>query len=314
MQYRSLGKSGVQVSVLGIGANRFGNEKVTQAVVDQILGAAYDLGINHIDTADIYTQGHSEEVIGKAIQGRRSRFFIATKVGNPHGEGPNEQGASRANIQNRVDISLRRLESDWIDLYYIHRWDSRTPLEETLRTLDDLVSAGKVRYIGCSNFASYQLAHANLLAELKGWASFSVIQSRYNLLEREAQGEVLPYCRDYGTGFVPYFPLAGGFLTGKYRPGQPAPAGSRGENSSYVQGFMNEPNYATIQRLETWAAEHGHGLAELAIAWLMAQPAVCSVITGVTRLEQLQANAKAADWNLTIAETQEIAAILIGAD
>jgi aryl-alcohol dehydrogenase-like predicted oxidoreductase len=213
-------------------------------------------------------------------------------------------------VLNAVEASLRRLQSDHIDLYYVHRWDETTPIEETLRALDDLIRTGKVRYVGASSFASWQLAHANLLAEIRGWTRFVVIQSHYHMLEREVEREVLPYCRAHQVGFIPYFPLAGGFLTGKYKRGQPAPAGSRGESSPYVQKYMTEANYDRIEKLSDWAESRGRGLNELAQAWLLAQPQVCSVISGATRLEQVLSNVKAADWELTSAEVAEIKAIL----
>jgi len=211
---------------------------------------------------------------------------------------------------NAVEASLRRLGSDHIDLYYCHRWDDATPTEETLRALDDLIRAGKVRYLGCSDYAAWQLAHANLLAEFKGWTPFVVIQSEYHLLNREVEREALPYCRAHNVGFVPYFPLAGGFLSGKYKRGQPAPKGSRGEQSQYVQGFMTEAQYDKIEKLEAWAGAKGRGLNELAQAWLLAQPQVCSVISGATKLEQVQANVKAMDWALTESEGKEVGDIL----
>jgi aryl-alcohol dehydrogenase-like predicted oxidoreductase len=195
-------------------------------------------------------------------------------------------------------------------LLYVHRWDADTPIEETLRALDDLIRQGKVRYAGASNFASWQLAHANLLAEVRGWSPFVVIQSEYHLLERGVEREVLPYCRAHKVGFVPYFPLAGGFLTGKYQRGQPAPPGSRGESNSYVQQYMTEAYYDKIEQLTAWAQARERGLNELAQAWLLAQPQVCSVITGATSLDQLWANVKAADWVLTAADLQEINTIL----
>jgi aryl-alcohol dehydrogenase-like predicted oxidoreductase len=312
MLYRHLGNSGVQISTIGIGTNRFGNPKVTQEVVDRILDTALERGINHLDTANIYTGGRSEETIGQALKGRRERFFIATKVGMSTGEDPNERGASRTNLFNGIANSLRRLQTDFIDLYYMHRWDPNTPIEETLRALDDLVRAGKVRYIGCSEYAAYQLDHANLLAEVHGWTPFAVIQSDYSFLNRGVEQEVLPCCRDRQVGFIPFYPLAGGFLTGKYRRGQPAPAGSRGENSKYVQNFMTPANYDLVERLTAWATERGHAMNELAIAWLLAQPPVCSVIAGVTQIDQLLANAKAADWQLTQDEVLEVDAILKG--
>lgn len=310
MEYRPLGRAGVRVSAIGIGANRFGAEMLPQNEVHRLLDAALDLGINHIDTADVYTGGRSESTLGEALKGRRNRFFIASKVFFPTGDGINERGLSRHHILEAVEASLERLQSSHIDLYYTHRWDENTPIEETLRALDDLVRQGKVRYLGCSNYAAWQLAHANLLAEVRGWSAFAVIQSEYNLLVREVEREVLPYCRQFGIGLVPYFPLAGGFLTGKYRRGEPAPPGSRGESSAYVQAFMTDDFYQRIDRLKEWAAAHGHALNELAIAWLLAQPGVCSVIAGATRLEHLSANARAMEWGLSPGEVAEVNALL----
>jgi aryl-alcohol dehydrogenase-like predicted oxidoreductase len=213
-------------------------------------------------------------------------------------------------MMNALEASLCRLQSDHIDLYYIHRWDENTPIEETLRALNDAVRVGKVRYVGCSAFASWQLAHANLLAEVRGWSPFAVIQSSYNMLERDVEREVLPYCRAHQVGFVPYYPLAGGFLTGKYRRGEPAPRGSRGESSRQVQRFMAEPYFACVEKLSAWAQARGRGLNELAEAWLLAQPQVCSVISGATKLDHVLSNVKAADWKLTATELQEVNAIL----
>lgn len=310
MLYRPLGPSGVQVSVIGLGTNRFGSANVPVEAVGRIIDCAQEAGINFIDSANAYQGGRSEETLGKALKGRWDRFVLATKVYMEVGPGPNDRGTSRYHIMNAVDASLRRLRSDHIDLYYLHRWDAATPIEESLRALDDLIRMGKVRYIGCSNFASWQLAHANLLAEVKGWTKFVAIQSEYNLLNREVEREVLPYCQSQDVGFIPYFPLAGGFLTGKYKRGQPAPPGSRGESSKYVQGFMQEAVYDKIEKLEAWAQSRSRGLNELAQAWLLAQPQVCSVISGATKLEQVQANVKAADWVLAEEEVKAVNAIL----
>jgi aryl-alcohol dehydrogenase-like predicted oxidoreductase len=213
-------------------------------------------------------------------------------------------------MMNGVEASLRRLQSDHIDLYQIHDWDPTTPIEETLRALDDLVCSGKVRYIGASNFAAWQLAKANILAELRGWSSFVTIQSHYHLLERQVEREVLPYCREHNVGFIPYFPLAGGFLTGKYKRGEAAPPGSRGESSPYVQRYMIDENYTKVEKLTAWAEARQRTMVEVALAWLMAQPQVCSVISGVTKLEQLKQNARAADWELTAEEVAEINTLL----
>lgn len=309
MEYRQLGHSGVRVSVIGLGTNRFGSEKVPQETVDRIVGTALELGINMIDTANVYTQGRSEETLGQALKGRWDRVVLATKFVLKTGEGPNDHGASRYHLQNALEASLRRLQTDTIDLYYVHRWDEDTPIEETLRALDDAVRAGKVRYVGASQFASWQLSHANLLAEVRGWSPFVVLESHYHMLERDAERELLPCCRAHRVGFVPYFPLAGGFLTGKYQRGRPAPPGSRGETSTYVQGYMTDANYERLEKLSTWAAGRGRTLSELAEAWLLAHPEVCSVISGATNPEQVTANARAADWHLTPQEREEVDAM-----
>jgi aryl-alcohol dehydrogenase-like predicted oxidoreductase len=309
VQYRHLGRSGLQVSTIGLGTNQFGG-KVDQAGVDAIIGAALDLGINLIDTADVYQGGRSESTLGIALQGKWHKVVLATKGYNATGEGPNDQGASRYHLVAAVEDSLRRLQSDHIDLYQMHRWDPGTPLEETLRALDDLVRSGKVRYIGASNYLAWQLARANLRAEVNRWTPFVSIQNHYHLFERELEREMLPFCTAHGVGILPYFPLAGGFLTGKYRRGAPAPAGSRGETSPYVQAYMTDANYARLSSLETWAVDRGRTLAELAHAWLLAHPEVSSVISGATGAAQLQANARSADWALTAAELAEVNALL----
>jgi aryl-alcohol dehydrogenase-like predicted oxidoreductase len=310
MEYRQLGPAGVKVSVIGLGTNRFGGATLPQTQVNSVIDAALDVGINLIDTANAYQEGRSEEMLGHALKGRWDKFVVASKFFFPVGPGPNDRGVSRYHMLNAVEASLRRLQSDHIDLYYVHRWDASTPIAETLRALDDLIRQGKVRYVGASDFASWQLAHANLLAEMRGWTSFVVLQSEYHMLERNVEREVLPYCQAHHVGFIPYFPLAGGFLSGKYKRGQPAPAGSRGESSSYVQGYMTEANYDKIEKLTVWANARERDLNELAQAWLMAQPQVCSVITGATSLEQILANVKAADWTLTPVEVAEINTIL----
>lgn len=310
MEYRQLGSAGVRVSVIGLGTNQFGSNMLPQAEVNSLLDAAQEMGINFIDSADVYQNGRSEETLGVALKGRWDQFVVATKGYFAVGDGPNDKGASRYHLQNAVEASLRRLQSDHIDLYYMHRWDEHTPIEETLRTLDDLVHSGKVRYIGASAYASWQLAKANLLAELRGLTPFVALQSHYHMLERGVEKEVLPYCQDAGVGFVPYFPLAGGFLTGKYKRGEAAPAGSRGERSGYVQQYMTDANYDKVEALTAWAVERGRGMNELAQAWLMAQPQVCSVISGATRLAHVESNVRAADWLLTADEVAEITAVL----
>jgi aryl-alcohol dehydrogenase-like predicted oxidoreductase len=310
MEYRQLGSAGVRVSVIGLGTNRFGVDPLQQAEVNRVIDAALDLGINFIDAANTYTQGRAEETLGQALKGRWEKFVVASKFVLPVGQGPNDRGASRYHMLQALEVSLRRLRSDHIDLYYVHRWDPNTRLEETLRALDDVIRLGKVRYLGVSDFAAWQLAQANMLAELRGWTPVVVIQSEYNLLARGVEREVLPYCQAQHVGFVPYYPLAGGFLTGKYRRGEPPPAGSRGETNPRVQKYMTPANFALLEGLTTWAAERGRGLNELAQAWLLAQPQVCSVISGATRLEHVLSNARAASWSLTLAEVAEVQALL----
>ena len=311
MDYRSLGHSGLQVSVIGLGTNQFGG-KVDQATVNEIIAGAIDLGINLIDTADVYQQGRSEETLGVALTGRWDKVVLATKVFHATGDGPNDKGASRYHIINGVEASLRRLQSDHIDLYQMHRWDDRTPIEETLRALDDLIKSGKVRYIGASNYLAWQLAHANLLAEVCNWTPFVSVQNHYHMFERDLETEMLSFCEARNVGILPYFPLAGGFLTGKYENGQPAPKGSRGESSAYVQGYMTAANYDKLEALRAMAAAHGHTMTELAHAWLLSKPQVSSVISGATRLAQVQSNVKSADWKLTAAELTEVNTILTG--
>jgi aryl-alcohol dehydrogenase-like predicted oxidoreductase len=281
-----------------------------QEEVNRTLDAALDLGINFLDSADVYQGGRSEECIGAGLQGKRDAFVIATKFFNKTGEGPNDWGGSRYHMTSALEASLRRLRTDRIDLYYLHRWDETTPVEELMRALDDAVRAGKVRYIGVSNCMAWQAAHANLLAEMRGWTPFVAVQSHYHMLERAVESEMLPFCASKGVGMIPYFPLAGGFLTGKYRRGQAAPAGSRGESNKYVQQYMTDSNYNLLETLQAWTEKRGHTTGELAQAWLLAHPAVSSVISGATRLEQVQQNVKAAEWVLTGEEMAEIEGFL----
>jgi aryl-alcohol dehydrogenase-like predicted oxidoreductase len=309
MQYRNLGSSGLKVSTIGLGTNQFGG-KVDQDTVTKILSAAIDQGINLIDTADIYQKGRSEETIGKALRGRREQVLIATKVYFATGEGPNQRGASRFHILEGVEASLRRLDTDTIDLYQIHRWDAETPIEETLRALDDLATQGKVRYIGSSNFASWQIAHSAHVAKDNHWHAFVSEQPHYHMLARELEKDILPAAEYFGIGILPYFPLAGGFLTGKYKRGEPIPAGSRGETSQYVKDYLNEENFDILEKLAAFAGARDHTIGELAHAWLLAHPQVSSVISGATRVEHLLANAKAGDWELSADELAEVNAIL----
>lgn len=312
MIYRQLGSAGVRVSTIGLGTNQFGG-KVDQAGVNNIIDAAIDLGINLIDTADVYQQGRSEETLGVALKGKWDKVVLATKVRSSMGNGANDKGASRYHIMQGVEASLRRLQSDYIDLYQIHSWDSTTPIEETLRALDDLVCSGKVRYVGASNFSGWQLARANTIAEFRAWSPFVSIQNHYHMFERDQEREMIPYCNAHNIGILPYFPLAGGFLTGKYKRGEAAPAGSRGESSPYVQKYMTDANFAKVESLTAWAEERSHTMGELAHAWLLAQPQVSSVISGATKVEQISANVKGGDWTLTTEELAHVNSVLSGA-
>jgi aryl-alcohol dehydrogenase-like predicted oxidoreductase len=309
MNYRSLGTSGLKVSAIGLGTNQFGG-KVDAKTTKNILHAALDLGINFIDTADVYQAGRSEEYIGLALEGRRQGAVIATKVYYKVGESPNDRGASRQHILHGVESSLRRLNTDYLDLYQIHVGDEETPIEETMRALEDLVRTGKVRYIGASNFNAWQLVWSNALAEINGWTKFVSIQPHYHMLERDIEKELVPACTYFGIGILPYFPLAGGFLTGKYQIDQPAPPGSRGVSSEYVQRYMKPENYSKLEKLKAFAKEHNRTLGELAHAWLLAQPQISSVISGATSVEHVQANAAAADWKLTEEEIYQVNTIL----
>lgn len=309
MEYRNLGSSGLKVSAVGLGTNQFGG-KVDLRTTKEIMNTALDAGVNLIDTANIYQEGRSEEFIGKALVKRRQEAVIATKFYFPMGEGPNERGASRQHIIREVEKSLTRLNMDTIDLYQIHRWDEETPLQETMRALEDLIRSGKVRYIGASNFSAWQLTHANAIAELKGWTKFVSIQPHYHMFERGIEEELLPACEYFDIGVLPYFPLAGGFLTGKYEEGESPPEGSRGESSEYVQSYMTPENFQKLEALEEFARERDRDLNELAIAWLLARPQISSVISGATRVEHVQDNVNAVDWDLSREEVEEIEGIL----
>lgn len=309
MRYRRLGSSGLKVSVVGLGGNTFGRT-VDADQAARIVQTALDLGINFFDTADVYGRGVSEEFYGRALAGRRHQAILATKVHGSMGDGPNEGGSSRAHILDGVDASLKRLKMDYIDVLQLHSWDNEAPIEESLGAMNDLVREGKVRYIGCSNFAAWQLTWSLWTSDRRNWTSFVSVQPEYSLVARDVEKELLPACQAFGIGVIPYFPLAGGVLTGKYREGEPAPPGTRGYQSErFEQRFATPRNLAIAGRLEAWARERGHTLTELAITWLLARPAVSTVITGVTKPEQVQANARAAEWELTPPEAEEVAAL-----
>ena len=312
MEYRKLGSSGLQVSVVGLGTNNFGG-RIDEAQSVAVVRQALDEGINFIDTANIYGRGVSEERIGVALKGLRENVLIATKVSGAMGDGPNSKGNSRHHIMEQVDASLSRLKTDYIDLYQMHFPDSSTPIEETLRALDDLVHQGKIRYIGCSNFSAWQTCEAVWTSRSLNLIPFVSVQPEYSMLSRGVEKELIPFCKEYNLGVLPYFPLASGFLTGKYRRGEPVPDGTRlASNARAQERTLTDANFAMLERLENFAEEQGHPMVELAIAWLLSNSSVSSVIAGATKTDQVIANAKAAGWQLTESDMEEVANILKG--
>jgi aryl-alcohol dehydrogenase-like predicted oxidoreductase len=307
MRYRRLGDSGLVVSVVGIGCNNFGrkmDESETRLVVD----AAIDHGINLFDTADIYGVGASETLLGKALQGRRDDVVIATKFGmDMQGENGADHGArgARRYIVRAAEASLRRLGTDYIDLYQMHAPDPATPIDETLAALDDLVRAGKVRYLGNSNFAGWQIADADWVARTKDFTPFISAQNEYSWLKRDIEAEVIPACDRFGLGMLPFFPLSSGLLTGKYRRDAEPPAGSR-LSEARVAHRLAAANWDTIEALEAFAAGRGITILDVAIGGLAAQPAVTSVIAGATTPEQVSANVAAGQWIPTADDLDEV--------
>lgn len=307
MDFRNLGKSGLKVSVVGLGCNNFAmkcDAEQTRSVVHRAL----DEGVTFFDTADIYgNRGGSEELLGKALGARRREILIASKFGMAMGDGPYIRGASRRYIVAAAEASLRRLNTDYLDLYQLHFPDPETPQEETLSALDDLVRAGKVRYIGSSNFAGWALADAIWISRTRGLAPYISAQNQYNLLDRRIERELVPACKEFGVGILPYFPLASGFLTGKYRKGAEPPKGSRlALMQRMASEWMTEANFATLGRLDEFANSRGHGLLDLAVGWLASQPQVSSVICGATTPEQVSDNVKAGAWKLSAEELTEV--------
>ncbi|HET9999076.1 MAG TPA: aldo/keto reductase [Nocardioides sp.] len=306
MTYRPLGESGLMVSAVGIGCNAF-SRRVDQDGVADIIAAARDTGVTLLDTADVYgaTLGASEEMLGIALDGQRDEFVVATKFGG--GRQPDGRArASRSTIVAAVEGSLRRLRTDHIDLYQLHVPDDVTPIEETLSALTDLVRAGKVRYVGSSNFSAWQIADADWTARTAGLERFVSAQNGYSLLDRAVEDEVVPACETYGIGLLPYFPLEYGLLTGKYRRGEEAPPGSRAALDPERAQWLRDAEWDRIEALTAYAAERDLTLLDVAIAGLAAQPAVGSVISGATRGEQVRANAAALRWQPTAEDLVEL--------
>lgn len=307
MQTRQLGNSGLQVSLVGLGCNNFGG-RIDLAESQKVVHRALDLGITLLDTADVYgKRGGSEEILGEVLGARRKDVVLATKFANPMDNEGKLQGGSRRYIMSAVEASLRRMKTDWIDLYQIHAPDPLTPIEETMRTLDDLVRQGKVRYIGCSKFAGWELMESYGTARQHGLQSFISTQAEYSLLVREPERELIPAMRRAGCSLLPFFPLASGFLSGKYDRNAPLPGDSRMKHmAGYSDRFMTERNWQIVDALRKFCDQRKHSLLELAFSWLVAQPAVGSVIAGATKPEQVEQNVRAADWVLSADELKEI--------
>jgi aryl-alcohol dehydrogenase-like predicted oxidoreductase len=298
MRFKMLGSTGVKVLCLSFGTMSFGGD-ADEATAGAIFGRAREAGINFFDTADVYNQGRSEEILGRLLRGCRDDVVLATKAYFPSGPGVNDRGSSRYHLVRAVEASLRRLGTDRIDLYYLHRFDDTTEVAESLRALDDLVRQGKILYPACSNFAAWQVAHALGLAEQRRLAPLAAVQPMYNLLKRQAEVEILPMARSLGLAVVPYSPTAGGILTGKYGSGV-RPEGSRLATNKMYQSRYREPGYwDAADRFAALAVEMGHAPAALAVAWAAGHPAVTSVLLGARSLEQLEVTLGAADLVLS---------------
>jgi aryl-alcohol dehydrogenase-like predicted oxidoreductase len=306
MQERNLGSSGLRVSLVGLGCNNFGwqiDPEATRAVVHKAL----DLGVTLFDTADTYGErGGSETILGQILGERRKDIVLATKFGMPMDDAGRKKGGSRRYVMQAVEDSLRRLKTDWIDLYQLHRPDPLTPIEETLRALDDLVRQGKVRYVGCSNLAAWQVIEARWTAKTEHLVAFASCQDEYSLLVRDIEKELVPAIEAYRMGLLPFFPLASGLLTGKYRRGEETPGTRLAKVQRLADRYMTEANWGKVERLTAFAEAHGKSLLDLAFGWLAAKPYVSSVIAGATRPEQLEANVRAAEWALTHEDLAEI--------
>jgi aryl-alcohol dehydrogenase-like predicted oxidoreductase len=311
MQQRRLGNSGLYVSAVGIGCNNFGG-RIDAERTREVVHAALDQGINLFDTADVYGNQRSEVLLGEALGSRRHEVVIATKFGMAMGPTLLDKGGSRRYVRRAVEASLRRLNTDYIDLYQMHAPDPATPIEETLSVLDDLVREGKVRYLGHSNFSGWQVADAHWTARSAGRTSFITAQNHYSLLERAIRHEVLPACERFGLGMLPYFPLASGMLTGKYVRGAAPPAGSRlAGMESLARRALRDSNFDRVEALAAFAQERGHTLIELAFCWLLSQDVITSVIAGATSADQVVVNAQASkDWQLTPEDLRRVAELV----
>jgi aryl-alcohol dehydrogenase-like predicted oxidoreductase len=307
VEIRNLGRSGLRVSLVGLGTNNFGG-RIDFAATKAVVHKALDLGITLFDTADTYgNRGGSEEELGRILGERRKDIVLASKFGHPMNDSETLSGASRRYIMMEVEASLRRLKTDYIDLYQLHRPDPLTPIEETARALDDLVRQGKVRYVGCSNLPAWQVVDALWTAKSLGLNAFVSCQDEYSLVVRTPEKELIPAMQRHGLGLLPFFPLASGLLTGKYRRNERLPQGTRlVKETRLADRFMTEANWEKAERLGTYAEQRGHKLLELAFSWLASRPTVASVIAGATKPEQLEANVRAVGWKLSPEETAEV--------
>lgn len=312
MEYARLGSTGLKVSRICLGCMSYGDPSWREWILDEAAGRpffdrALELGINFFDTADMYSLGVSEEITGRALAAVRDRVVIATKVYYPMGDGPNQRGLSRQHLMQAIDDSLRRLGTDYVDLYQIHRWDPDTPIEETLRALDDIVRAGKVRYLGASSMASWQFAQALSLAGEHGWERFSSMQNHYNLVYREEEREMMPLCRAEGIGVIPWSPLARGFLAGKRgkKLDQGPTVRARTDEHAHHMYYQDE-DFEVVDRLVEIAAEHGSTPAQIALAWLLHIPGVTAPIIGATKMEHLEEAVAATEVVLTDAEIERL--------
>ena len=313
METRNLGRSGLRVSLVGLGCNNFGG-RIDAAQARAVVDRAIERGITLFDSADTYgSRGGSERLLGEVLGARRQDIVLATKFGNAMDDAGVMKGGSRRYLMAAVEASLKRLRTDWIDLYQLHKPDPDTPIEETLRALDDLVRQGKVRYVGCSNLAAWAVADAAWTARHLGLAPFVSAQDEYSLLVRRHERELLPALRAYGMGLLPYYPLASGLLTGKYKRGASLPDGSRLANSkAWAEQFLTPRNWDVVEALERFCRERGRGLVDLAFSWLAAQAPVASIIAGATSPQQVDVNVAAAGWKLTSDELAEVDRISAG--
>ncbi len=308
MEFRNLGSSGLRVSAIGLGCNNFGGRLDLEAT-RLVIHKAFDLGITLFDTADVYgDRGGSETLMGQVLGEQRKNIVLASKFAMPMSDDGAKSGGSRRYVMNAVEDSLRRLRTDYLDLYQMHQPDPRTPVDETLRALDDLIRQGKVRYVGCSNFRAWQVVEAVWTARELGATGFVSCQDEYSLLVRDgAERDLMPAMHRYGLGLLPYFPLASGLLTGKYRRNAPMPEVARLTTTKRLaERYLTDRNWAVSEKLADFAAERGHTMPELAFSWLLARKPVASVIAGATRPEQLEENVRAGDWKLSDDEMAEI--------